>query len=146
MTFRSLQARRVLIDSSAYLAVLDGTDSFHDEALALTARLLQARYRHYLTNSLLFEAHALIMRSLGIYAGQRFLRDVTGSTAVIIRVRQADERRAIEIIERYQDKDFSFTDALSFVVMERLRIPLAFTFDQHFAQYGLNVLTEDTPL
>jgi predicted nucleic acid-binding protein len=32
------------------------------------------------------------------------------------------------------------TDAISFAVMERLRIPQAFTFDHNFAQFGWNVL------
>jgi len=34
----------------------------------------------------------------------------------------------------------SLTDAASFAVMERLRLPAAFTFDRHFAQYGFTVL------
>jgi predicted nucleic acid-binding protein len=37
---------------------------------------------------------------------------------------------------QYGDKDFSFTDAISFGVMERLGIHVAFTFDRHFRQYG----------
>jgi predicted nucleic acid-binding protein len=45
------------------------------------------------------------------------------------------------IIYQYDDKDFSLTDATSFAVMERLRVPAAFTFDRHFAQYGFTVLT-----
>lgn len=46
---------------------------------------------------------------------------------------------------RYDDKRFSFTDAISFVVMERLGIPYAFSFDRDFAQYGLQLLTVDGP-
>ena len=49
---------------------------------------------------------------------------------------QRDERRAREIVFGYADKDFSLTDATSFAVMERLRIPQAFTLDRNFAQFG----------
>lgn len=63
------------------------------------------------------------------------------SSTIIAPVTARDQRRAREILQRYDDKDFSLTDALSFAVMERLAIPNAFTFDHHFAQYGLNVLT-----
>jgi predicted nucleic acid-binding protein len=55
-------------------------------------------------------------------------------------VTPADVERAKAIIYQYDDRDFSLTDATSFAVMERLRIPTAFTFDRHFAQYGFTVL------
>jgi predicted nucleic acid-binding protein len=62
------------------------------------------------------------------------------SSTVVIRVSAQDEQRAHQIIFRYTDKDFSLTDATSFVVMERTDISEAFSFDQHFAQYGLATL------
>ncbi len=71
----------------------------------------------------------------------RVLRDIDASAGTtVVRVSARDERRAREIIERYDDKEFSLTDAISFAVMERLRIGSAFTFDRHFAQYGFAVL------
>ena len=42
---------------------------------------------------------------------------------------------------QYQDKDFPMVDAISFAVMERLGISVAFAFDQHFTQYGWTALT-----
>ena len=59
---------------------------------------------------------------------------------MVIRARAADEERAKQILFQYTDKDFSFADAISFAVMERLTIRLAFTFDRDFAQYGFPVL------
>lgn len=53
---------------------------------------------------------------------------------------EADHQAAQAILSRYADKDFSYTDAVSFVLMERLGIPTAFTFDARFRQYGLDVM------
>jgi predicted nucleic acid-binding protein len=53
----------------------------------------------------------------------------------------ADEEKAKDIIRRYTDKTFSYTDATSFAVMERLGAREAFAFDPHFQQYGLKLST-----
>jgi len=47
-----------------------------------------------------------------------------------------DEEKAFEILKQHGDKGFSFTDATSFTVMERLGLTNAFAFDEHFSQYG----------
>jgi predicted nucleic acid-binding protein len=46
-----------------------------------------------------------------------------------------DEKNARDIIARYDDKDFSLCDAISFAVMERRSARIAFAFDSHFRQY-----------
>jgi len=51
----------------------------------------------------------------------------------------ADEEKAKQIIRRYTDKTFSYTDATSFAVMERLGVNEAFAFDPHFQQYGFKL-------
>jgi predicted nucleic acid-binding protein len=51
-------------------------------------------------------------------------------------VAEEDEARAREIIAAYHDKDFSYCDAASFAVMERLGLPRALAFDIHFRQYA----------
>ena len=56
------------------------------------------------------------------------------------RVTVDDEAKAKEIIGKYTDKRFSFTDATSFAVMERLGLHTAFAFDPHFRQYGFRVI------
>lgn len=56
--------------------------------------------------------------------------------AFIERAEKDDEDRAWKIIEAYTDKTFTFADAISFVIMERLGLRSAFAFDDHFKQYG----------
>ncbi len=54
----------------------------------------------------------------------------------IERISPGDFARAWAIFEQYSDKDWSFTDCTSKVVIERLHIVYAFAFDNHFEQFG----------
>ncbi len=128
---------RVLVDTSAYYALVDPTDTNHPSARAVAARLA-AEHRHlFTTNVVLAETHALVLVRRGRAVAARVLHEIDRSSTTIVRVSAADERRAGEIIAGHADKDYSLTDALSFAVMERLRIGQAFAFDRHFVQYGL---------
>jgi predicted nucleic acid-binding protein len=78
----------------------------------------------------------LILSVLGRTQAAQFLKDMHESYTAVIRVRAADEVRAKQILFQCADEDFSSADAISFAVMERFAIRLAFTFDRDFAQYG----------
>ena len=47
-----------------------------------------------------------------------------------------DITRTWEVFRQYHDKDWSFTDCTSKVIMERLHMTHAFAFDNHFEQFG----------
>src|SRR4030095_16937473 len=70
-----LRERRVFVDSSAYLALLDTDDEHHSEAIETLQELAQARYRQFTTNVLLIESHALILSVLGRGMAAQFLKD-----------------------------------------------------------------------
>ncbi|TAK32116.1 MAG: hypothetical protein EPO21_15945 [Chloroflexota bacterium] len=89
---------------------------------------------------LVIESHALLVSALGIGPAARFLKDLDESNTIIVRGALSTSN-ALKILFRYDDKVFSFADAISFTIMERLSIPLAFTFDNHFVQCGFSVLT-----
>lgn len=134
---RSITAsRRVLLDSSAFLALVSRRDAHHDEAQSAWARLIDERWSTFTSNFVVAETHALFLARLGRDSATTFLRDIVRSSTVMVRVSVRDEARARAIIFQYEDKEFSLTDATSFAVMERLRILEAFSFDRHFAQYG----------
>jgi predicted nucleic acid-binding protein len=59
----------------------------------------------------------------------------------IERVTEQDEEEAFAIIDRYADKDFSYTDATSFAIMQRLGISVALSYDRHFTQFGFTQAT-----
>jgi len=136
----------MLVDSAAYLTLSDPREANHAEARAMAERLADRRWRVFTTNFVVAETHALVLGRHGRDVAARVLRGIdTSASTTLVRVSARDERRAREIIEQYADKGFSLTDAISFAVMERLRIGYAFTFDRHFAQYGFAVLGGTAP-
>jgi predicted nucleic acid-binding protein len=46
---------------------------------------------------------------------------------------------AWEMFQAYEDKEWSFTDCTSFVLMQRRQLYLAFSFDYHFKQAGFQL-------
>jgi uncharacterized protein len=133
--------RDVFVDTSAYYALADPGDANHAAARRIVDRLAGQTVRLRTTNCVIAESHALLLNRLGRAVALRLLDGIYRGATIVERVTQADEERAWAIITRYDDKDFSITDATSFAVMERLRIQAAFTFDRNFAQYGLTVLS-----
>lgn len=133
--------RRVLLDTSGYFALADRRDDHHEEAQAILTTLASVRWQGFTTNYVVAETHALLLNRLNRQIALRFLQQLDRGGTTIVRVNHRDEQRARAIIVRYDDKDFSLTDATSFAVMERLRIGVAFSFDRDFAQYGFQLLT-----
>src|SRR5918911_2144493 len=139
-TRRASQGRRTFVDTSAYFALLDADDENHTQARTISERLTAESWRLFTTSFVLAETHALLLNRLSQPIATRFLRDMDHSPTTLIWVTPRDVERAKAIIYQYTDKDFPLTDAASFAVMERLRIPAAFPFDRHFAQYAFTVL------
>lgn len=107
--------------------------------------LIDQRWRLETSNYVLAETHALLLNRRNRDIAVQFLRATDRGTVKVWRVSEPDELRAREIIERYDDKAFTLTDATSFAVMERLGLRYAFTFDRHFAQFGFSLLTPESP-
>jgi uncharacterized protein len=69
--------------------------------------------------------------------GVDWLRDVLSSGSFeVVHVDTDCFQEACEIYQKYTDKVWSFTDCTSYVLIRRLKIAAAFSFDDHFRQFG----------
>ena len=127
---------RILADTSATYALLDRSDRNHARAVSLARLMRRRRLTPLLTNFIVGETHGLVLSRLGSGLARRWL---FGNVWPIERITADDEIRARDILRRYDDKSFSYVDATSFSLMERLGIRQAFSFDPHFEQYGLEL-------
>lgn len=83
------------------------------------------------------EAHALVLRRLGIARAGTFLREMVGTTVLVVPTEE-DHRQAIQRVLRYPDQDISLADAVNAAVSGRLETPV-WTYDHHFDVMGVGV-------
>lgn len=125
--------KRIFIDTSAFLALGDESDRHHEEAVLFRDQeLLLQNYELITTSYILDETLTLIRNRLGIPASIDFSKKIRQSQIVrVLSVPKEVEEKALDLFERYDDKTFSFTDCVSFVVMQGMGIRAAFAFDQY---------------
>ena len=133
--------RQIFIDTSAYFALANRRDKNHDAAVHIVNQLIREGAELLTTNYIVAETHTLLLNRIGYATALQTIEELYKSQTRIYRVREAEERRALNIIRAYADKEFSLVDAISFATMERFHLRQAFTFDHHFAQYGFSLLS-----
>jgi len=131
----------IFVDTSAWDAIEDSGDRYHAAALRFKEELAQQRARLYVTNFVLDESYTLLLYNVGYARTVAFKRAIdlmqAGGILVVVHISEALEQAAWAVFERFnQDKEWSFTDCITKVVMENLGISQVFAFDHHFDQMG----------
>ena len=130
----------IFIDTGAFVARHVARDQYHSTAVNAWQKLAAGDRRCFTTNHVLDETLTLLARRAGNqFAAERARALFASHELTIIRPDRDDERRAVELLEQFNDQPFSFTDCLSFAVMKHSGIPRAFTFDNHFRVAGFEV-------
>ena len=129
----------VLIDTSAFFAVLDAGDEYHQRADEIWRSLVLGEERLLSTSYVLVETIALVQRRLGITALRVFQEDVM-SLITIEWVDESSHRAAMTGLLSSGRKRLSLVDFVSFDAMRRFGIKTAFTFDRHFREQGFGCL------
>jgi predicted nucleic acid-binding protein len=132
---------RVFIDASFLIATYNRRDYFHQRALEFDVALLNAR-EIWTTDAVLLEVMATLSPPSHRTAAFQVWREFHGG-ADRCRAVEASAENLAEAMATYRsrsDKDWSLTDCLSFIVMEREGLHDALTSDQHFEQAGFRAL------
>lgn len=117
----SIGERRVFVDTSAFFALVAHNDTYFEQSLKILDRLRTERYRLVTTKYVIYEAHAGILAATSGKAARILLHGMANSAAKLVRVTGHDEARAVEIVDRFLDKDYSLCDATSLAVEEASR-------------------------
>ncbi|MBI2896962.1 MAG: PIN domain-containing protein [Deltaproteobacteria bacterium] len=136
----------IFIDTSALYAIYNPRDRDHAAARSFLLDLRKQRVRLLTSSLVLVESYILVHARTGREGLLRFRRAIAGSAWLkTVPVTTADEESAWTLLESRRDKEYSFVDAASFVVMRALELGEAFAFDDHFAQEGFEVVPAVRP-
>ena len=124
----------IFVDTGAWFAACVPGDADHQVA----RRWLTSNREPLVTTDYILDELLTLLKCRGEFrraeqVGQPILDSVAAQLEWVTPV---DVHAAWLMFCRFRDKGWSFTDCTSRAVMERLSINTAFTFDEHFRQFG----------
>lgn len=132
--------KKLFIDTGAWIALNNKKDKHHQDAIKANKDILDKGYFYVTTDYILDETYTLLRFDVGHKRAVEFGAEIKYLQKMvkinIVHINQDVLDKAWEIFEKYSDKDFSFTDCTSFIVMKMLGVDEVFSFDKHFEQYG----------
>jgi hypothetical protein len=137
-----LTIREVFVDASAWIALADGSDANHADAVRIYSDLLRQRIPLLTMDLVVAEAQIWIRRRISFQAAITFVEGTNESPQIELAFLDVElEAKTKAILRQYDDQDFSFADATAFALMRQRGILHAFAFEGHFVTAGFILLT-----
>ena len=133
----------VFVDTAGWMACADESDPAHTRACEARDSVLEQGDVLVATDYVLDETLTLIRKGVGLAAAKTWWEQIEGSSRLRWEwIGMARAEKARNVVLRHHDKEYSFTDCTSFVVMQELKLKRALTTDHHFRQMGFQVLPD----
>ena len=133
--------RKVFVDTSAWLALVNKSDTIHQKARKVRDDLLKDNIEFVVTNYVMVEIANALCRVPYRETAVKLINFIEMTANIkIVEIDKRIFKEAWRVYSTYLDKDWSLTDCTSFEVMRERRITEAFTTDKHFEQAGFNIL------
>ena len=131
----------VFIDSGIAIALASRRDQHHQRAVELATEIKSSATRLVTTQAVILEIGNSLSQTKYRAAGVRLISSLRSDSNVEI-VSTDDELfdKSFALFADRDDKQWSLTDCMSFVVMDSRGITDALTPDHHFVQAGFNAL------
>jgi uncharacterized protein len=128
----------LFLDTSYLIAVENADDQYHKIASKHWRELAKTTRSPFLTSSYVFVEVVTLLNNRHLHSKAVELGNNLLSSR-LFNIVHVDEELFYEgwnYFQKHKDKAYSLTDCVSFVLMKKLGIVTALTFDQHFVQAG----------
>jgi predicted nucleic acid-binding protein len=131
----------VFVDSGAWIALALSRDPLHERARAQWDHLRTAGARLHTSVPVVVETFTFLERNADRDVALAWKNSIYKPGAVnILPCELRDLEQSWQYFRRADLHKLSAVDATSFVIMKRMRIRLAYTFDHHFAAVGFRLV------
>ena len=127
----------IFLDTSAIYAWADAADPNHHTAVARLQAILDSGEDLLTHNYVLVESMALLQARLGVRAAAKLAKD--SGAFVIEWVDGHLHASGVRDLERSRKRHLSLVDHVSFIVMKRRQVGVAFAFDSDFTAAGFRL-------
>ena len=133
-------------DTSFWIALSSKRDQYHSQAVAWHAAVMRSGIRIVTTEAVLWEwLNALADTTTRATAAEGYRRAHADQSVEVVPIDPELNAAAVDLYRSRGDKDWSLTDCISVVVMERHRLTEALTTDHHFEQAGMKAPMRSLP-
>lgn len=138
------EIRQIFVDTSAWLALANRNDQYHEAAVAFH-RTLHPSVVRVTTWGIVAETYTWLRYHAGYRAAEGWLREEAGleecSSIEVVFPTAALEAGIRRTLSRFADQDLSYVDALSLhITQSRADIDAIFAFDHHLTLGGMPVV------
>ncbi len=129
----------IFIDTSAFYAIIDADDQFHEKARDEWVNMLNESVGLICSNYVLLETIALLQNRINMDAVRCFHDDIIP----VIRIEWVDSaihQSGVTALIAASRRELSLTDCISFALMRNIGLHSVFTFDKHYKEQGFKVL------
>jgi len=129
----------IFIDTSAFLAILNKEDHFHQIAKETWEEINVSEEYLICSNYVINETISLLQNRFGIEALRIFENEVR-PVIDLIWVDQSIHHAGMVVVLTTNHRKLSLVDCTSFEIIRNLQVEKVFTFDSHFSDQGFNII------
>ena len=125
---------RSYVDTSAFIAFLDRSDSYH----RVFARLFSDPPELITSPLVIAEGHAWFLKRYDSYRAIQFLNFIEELTVLsIVPLGNEELSSGVQLLRKFTDQELTLADALGLFVMEQQKIETCWSTDRHLSVTGV---------